>query len=167
MYKDYSYTEWRNTKHQYSYRKNTYAGFMNNIMDNVIFMFNLQKTIVDAMTNSSNDFVVVPDRLLKAYSYVNDSFNMTIDLPNGLSTSMFKELTLSLKINEYEGNKYLSSFSGETTIFSIINAKFNFTESGCFGNPPDMTIIPRNMDLNANYQFYNEWGGYEIKKRSC
>ena len=155
MYKDYSYTK---TKHQYSYRKNTYSGFMNNIMDNVIFIFNLQKTIVDAMTNSSNNFVLVPDKLLKSYSYVNDSFNMVVDLPNGLSTSMFKELTLSTKISEYEGEKYLSSFSGKTTIFSVINAKFEFNENGCFGNPPDMTIIPRNMKSNENYQFYNEWG---------
>ena len=156
MYKDYSYRELFNTKHQYSYRKNTYSGFMNNIMDNVIFIFNLQKTIVDAMTNSSNNFVLVPDKLLKSYSYVNDSFNMVVDLPNGLSTSMFKELTLSTKISEYEGEKYLSSFSGKTTIFSVINAKFEFNENGCFGNPPDMTIIPRNMKSNENYQFYNE-----------
>ena len=127
-------------------------------MDNVIFIFNLQSTIVDAMTNSSNDFVLVPDKLLKSYSYIDDSFNMTIDLPNGLTTSMFKELTLSTRISDYEGEKYLSSFSGETTMFSVINAKFDFTENGCFGNPPDMTIIPRNMKLNENYQFYTEWG---------
>ena len=156
MYKDYSYTEWFRTKHQESYRKNTGDGFLKNIMDNIIFIFNLQETIVNAMTNSSADFKVVPDRLLKSYKFENNEYAMVLDLPNGLTTDMFRELTLKLRIGTYDDKLYLKGFSGETTMFSIMKATFNFQENGAFGVDPDLSIVDPNIENDTKYALYNE-----------
>ena len=156
MYKDVKYTDWFKTKHDYSYRKNTYKGFMKNIADNMIFLLNFTDTIANQITNSGDEIKLVPDKFLTSYSYKNDSYNMVLDLKNGLSNNMFSDLSMSIKTGNYNSKSYLRSFSGSTKLFSILSMTFDFKENGCFGSKPNMNVINTYFDNLSKFSYYKE-----------
>jgi hypothetical protein len=145
------------TKASNTYRKNTFSGFMNNFMDNFIYIMNFTSTISNQFNNDS-DFVIVEDQFLESYSYdeANQMFEIGIDLANGLSTSMFDTLTLKIGLEENDGVNYLRSFNGSVTMFKILSMSFDFQEQGCFGTEVDLSVIPSSLSTNDNYSYYNE-----------
>jgi hypothetical protein len=122
----------------------------------MIFLLNFTDTIANQITNSGDEIKLVPDKFLTSYSYKNDSYNMVLDLKNGLSNNMFSDLSMSIKTGNYISKSYLRSFSGSTKLFSILSMTFDFKENGCFGSKPNMNVINTYFDNLSKFSYYKE-----------
>lgn len=164
------YTQWFSEKTEILYRKATLGGFGKNILGengHLDFLFSFSNLVTNAMAADSMSFTVVPEELFDGYSYNNETgvYDITLDLPTGLTTTLFSKLKISIGTATYptlqddgttKDELYLRSLKGSVTIFVALSLTFDFVEEGCFGTPVDMTVVPTNLAEDANYAFYNE-----------
>lgn len=125
------------SKTKTTFRKCTYQEFMNNMIDNIVYLLDFTNLIANAM-QKDNTFVITEDKFLKSYAYnsTESSHSLVLDLAGGLGTTMFSEdlvLKITNSINSSDNKSYLKRFNGSLKVFSVIGLTFDFEEKAGFG----------------------------------